>query len=234
MRGPEEKDPAGEGKGGGGRGLGGGGVGGARRLRRRRVQGAADGGGAQEEIEDAGEETAEDEREAERVDGEEMVDDGVCWAGALGGVGVGQEMPEGVERVEGPERERGGEQEQTGDEGCEFGGRGWIAGKTAPLGEQRKKEERGEEDHLRPQERRDAGEQAGGEEGFCGGLRARGGEDGKEGEARGGEGLHSGEDPVAGVGIDDDEEQKGGGEERGVGAEGSIARRGGGRRRRGR
>ena len=81
------------------------------------MQGAADGGWPQEEIEDAGEEAAEDEREAERVDGEETVEDGVCGAGTLGGVGVGQEMPEGVEGVEGPEREWSGEQEQTCDEG---------------------------------------------------------------------------------------------------------------------
>ena len=131
------------------------------------MQGAADGGGTQQEIEDAGEEAAEDEGEAERVDGEETVEDGGCRAGALGGVGVGQEMPEGVERVERPEREWSGEQEQAGGEGCEFGGRGWVAGKTSPLGEQGKKEERGEECHLRAQEGGEAGEQACGEEGFC-------------------------------------------------------------------
>ena len=72
--------------------------------------------------------------------------------------------------------------------------------------------------HLQPQEGGETGEQAGGEEGFCRGLRAGGGEDGKEGEAGGGDGLHSGEDPEAEVGVGSDEEQKGGGEERGVGA----------------
>ena len=81
------------------------------------LQGAADGGGTQEEIEDAGEEAAQDEREAERVDREETVEDGVGGACALGCVGVGQEMAEGVEGVERPEREWSGEQEQTCDEG---------------------------------------------------------------------------------------------------------------------
>ena len=90
----------------------------------------------------------------------------------------------------------------------------------APLGEERKKEEHGEECHLWPQEGDKAGEQAGGEEGFCGGLRAGGGEDGKEGEARGGERLHSGENPAAGVGVGYDEEQAGGWEECCVGAGG--------------
>ena len=122
------------------------------------MQGAADGGGAQDEIEDAGNETAEDERESGRVDGEEMAENGVGGAGALGGIGVGQEMSEGAERVEGPERKRCDGEEQARGEGCEFGGRGWVAGKTAPLGEEGKNEERGEEDHLRPQERSDTGE----------------------------------------------------------------------------
>jgi hypothetical protein len=84
------------------------------------LQGAANGGGAQDEIEDAGDETAEDEREAGCVDGEEMAEDGVGGGGALGGVGVGQEMSEGVERVEGPEQDGGGDEEQAGDEDCEF------------------------------------------------------------------------------------------------------------------
>ena len=74
--GPEEKDPAGEGKGGGG--SRGGGRGGIECCGDGVLQGAADGGGAQQEIEDAGDETAEDERESCRVDGEEMADDGVC------------------------------------------------------------------------------------------------------------------------------------------------------------
>ena len=51
-----------------------------------------------------------------------MADDGVCVGGALGGVGVGQEMPEGAERVEGPEQDGGGNEEQGGGEGREFGG----------------------------------------------------------------------------------------------------------------
>ena len=114
-RGPEEEYPAGEGKAGGG--LRGGGRGGIECRGHGVLQGAADGSGTQEEIEDAGEEAAQDEREAERVDGEETVEDGGGWAGTLGGVGVGQEMPEGVEGVEGPEREGSGEQEQTCDEG---------------------------------------------------------------------------------------------------------------------
>jgi hypothetical protein len=46
----------------------------------------------------------------------------------------------------------------------------------------------------------------------------RGGENGKEGEAGGGQRLHSGEGPVAGVWVCDDEEQDGGGKEGGVGA----------------
>jgi hypothetical protein len=117
-QGPEEEDPAGEGKAAGGRGLSGSGVGGGLEGRGDSVlQGAADGGGPQQEIEDSGEEAAQDQREAERVDGEETVEDGVGGAGALGGVGVGQEMSEGVERVECPEREWSGEQEQTCDEG---------------------------------------------------------------------------------------------------------------------
>jgi len=74
----------------------------ASRMERRTEEG-------QDEVDDSDEEAAEDERQSERVDGQKAIDDGVGGSGALGGVGVGQQMAECVQRVERPERDRAAE-----------------------------------------------------------------------------------------------------------------------------
>ena len=109
-------------------------------------------------------------------------------------------MAERAERVEGPERDWSADEDKAGEEGdC-------PGTKAGQLPEQRQGEQSSEEDHFRAEQRGDAGEQTSQEEGRRGGTLSRGGEYRKEGEACGGDRLHAGEDPVAGVGVGHDEE----------------------------
>ena len=57
----------------------------------------------------AGDCAADDERESEGVDVEQVAYYRVVRAGAFGGVGVGDEVAEGVEGVDRPEGERAGD-----------------------------------------------------------------------------------------------------------------------------
>jgi len=90
---PEEEDPAGEGRPrvAWTRGSG---AGGTREGRGDGVlQGAADGGGPQQKIEDAGNDATEDEREAERVDGEETVETESAGPARLAALVLGRRCP---------------------------------------------------------------------------------------------------------------------------------------------
>ena len=77
---------------------------------------AEDCGGAQEQVKKAGNKAAEYERKTGGVDGEEMDEDRVRGCGALGGVGVWQEMSKGMQGVHGPDDKRSGEEKESGEE----------------------------------------------------------------------------------------------------------------------